>query len=53
MQFEIRIGVAAEEETVFDTTAMARVVGCLADLHPFLLNRGGDEVNGGQAEAEA
>ena len=36
VQFEIGVGVAAEEEAVFDRNA--GIVGGLADLHPALLN---------------
>ena len=51
VQFEIRIGVAAEEEAVLD--GEAGVVGGLADLHPALFDGGGNKVDGGEPETES
>ena len=51
VQFEIGIGMPAEEETIFNREA--RVVGGLADLHPALLDGSGNEVDGAESEAES
>jgi hypothetical protein len=44
------VGVAGEEPTVLDH--QAGIVGGLADIDPALLPRGGNEINGGQADSQ-
>ncbi len=50
VQFKIGVCVAAKEKTVFN--GKAGVVGCLADLHPVLLDGSGNKIEGREAKAE-